>query len=263
MHPFVDLMRTYCIDYTNSHDLDVCDQIMDPSYVVEICGFELARDEAYKPSVEQVYTRFPALGLVVHELVTNGERLAMRFSEHAATTDGRLACWAGIGLYEWNGTTLTRCRVEQDFVSQARQLETGIPDRLEPPHLDPWTTTDATPPDVEAEVVARRWLGEGNLGAAPTGRIDETTLDAYQPFLEVSEVRVDDVFSAGDRVAFRAHLDGAATGAAADPETQGSPVTLTVVGLLAIESGQVADVRVVTDRRTALRAMVGRPRGGG
>ncbi len=98
MDPFAALMRTYCIDYTNSHDLSVCDSIMEPDYVVRICGLALERDTAYKPSVEDVFRRFPALGLVVHELVTNGDRLAMRFSEHGATASGVQACWAGIGL---------------------------------------------------------------------------------------------------------------------------------------------------------------------
>src|SRR5882762_5325019 len=102
-------MRTYCIDYTNSHDLSVCDSIMEPDYVVHISGMALVRDESYKPAVETVFERFPNLGLVVHEFVTNGDRLAMRFSEHAAAPEGALACWAGISLYDWNGTRLTRC----------------------------------------------------------------------------------------------------------------------------------------------------------
>ena len=127
MDPFAALMRTYCIDYTNSHDLSVCDSIMEPDYVVRICGLALERDTAYKPSVEDVFRRFPALGLVVHELVTNGDRLAMRFSEHGATASGVQACWAGIGLYDWNGSKLVSCRVEQDFWSQRRQLDDGHP----------------------------------------------------------------------------------------------------------------------------------------
>lgn len=67
MHPFVSLMRTYCIDYTNSHDLSVCDSIMEPSYTVRICGMTLERDPAYKPSVETVFGRFAGLGLVDHD----------------------------------------------------------------------------------------------------------------------------------------------------------------------------------------------------
>ncbi|MGH7897076.1 MAG: nuclear transport factor 2 family protein, partial [Candidatus Binatia bacterium] len=140
MEPFVALMRRYCIDYTNSHDLAVVDEIMEPDYVVHIAGLSLPRDAAYKPAVRSVFAQFPGLGLAVHEILTDGERLAMRFSEHAASSEGALSCWAGISLYRWNGARLTECRVEQDFLSRRRQLASRRPDELEPPHLDPWTT---------------------------------------------------------------------------------------------------------------------------
>ena len=39
MEPFVALMKKYCIDYTNSHDQSVCDEIMHPDYVVHISGW--------------------------------------------------------------------------------------------------------------------------------------------------------------------------------------------------------------------------------
>ena len=61
MEPFVALMRRYCIDYTNSHDQSVCDEIMEPEYVVHISGFDLPRDAAYKPAVTGVFARFPGL----------------------------------------------------------------------------------------------------------------------------------------------------------------------------------------------------------
>ena len=47
MHPFVALMRTYCIDYTNSHDQSLYDEIMEPDYVVHISGFDLRRLERH------------------------------------------------------------------------------------------------------------------------------------------------------------------------------------------------------------------------
>ena len=52
MHPFVALMRTYCIDYTNSHDQTLYDEIMEPDYVLHTMGFTLnGRDTAYSPAV--------------------------------------------------------------------------------------------------------------------------------------------------------------------------------------------------------------------
>ena len=248
MEPFVALMRRYCIDYTNSHDLSVCDSIMEPDYVVHIAGMSLERDAAYKPAVEQVFGRFPALGLVVHELVTNGDRLVMRFSEHAATPEGTLACWAGIGLYDWNGTRLTSCRVEQDFVSQQRQLEGAGPHPLAPPHLDPWITTAAAPADAAAEAVVREWLPKGDLTATPAGRIDEDDVAAHRPILEVTDVDVHDLFSAGDRVAFHASLRGTYTGGLDGFDADGRPVHIDVAAIATVAGGAVSELHAVTDR---------------
>jgi predicted ester cyclase len=262
VEPFVALMRAYCIDYTNSHDLSVCDSIMEPDYVVRICGLALERDTGYKPSVEDVFRRFPALGLVVHELATNGDRLVMRFSEHAATPGGALACWAGIGLYDWNGTRLTSCRVEQDFWSQRRQLSTGRPDPLEPPHVDPWLTTVVRPADPSAEGTVRDWLAAGDLAAAAGGRIDEGALHEHRPILDPEAVDVLDLFSAGDRVAFHATVRGAYTGGLDGIDALGAPASIDVAGLVTVDGDGVADVHAVTDRfgaSLALRSADARP----
>src|SRR6185295_11710274 len=197
MEPFVALMRRYCIDYTNSHDQSVCDEIMHPDYVVHISGFDLPRDAAYKPAVAQVFARFPGLGLQVHELVTNGERLAMRFSEHGASPEagGRFAVWAGIGLYRWNGRQLLENFVEQDFLAQEAQLEGADPAPLEPPHLDPWIGTQSVPADARAEAVARAWLAEGDLRDARQAVIDGSWYEAMAASpLEVSAVTINDLF---------------------------------------------------------------------
>ena len=103
MEPFVALMRRYCIDYTNAHDQRVCEEIMHPDYVVHISQVDLPRDTLYEAAVRAIFDRCPGLGLAVHELVTNGDRLAMRFSEHARFPDeegGRFAAWGGIGVYK-------------------------------------------------------------------------------------------------------------------------------------------------------------------
>jgi hypothetical protein len=247
IEPFVALMRRYCIDYTNSHDLSVCDSIMEPDYVVRICGMELERDASYKPSVETVFRRFPALGLTVHDLVTNGERLAMRFSEHAATADGTLACWSGIGLYEWNGARLTGCRVEQDFWSQRRQLDTGVPDPLESPHIDPWLTTTEEPCNPEAEEDVHSWLAAGDLATAESGRIDERAPSTHQPVISVESVEVLDLFSAGQTVAFHARLEGGYTGGLGDFPI-GAAAAMYVAGMATVDRGRITDVHVVTDR---------------
>lgn len=255
MHPFVALMRRYCIDYTNSHDQSVCDDIMDPGYVVHISGFDLLRDESYRPAVADIFRRAPGLGLVVHEFVVNDDRLCMRFSEHAAmpSDDGpRLACWAGIGLYRWNGQQLLENWVEQDYLSMHRQLTTGQPDPLEPPHLDPWVATEAVTADEAAGKTVQAWLEAGNLGDARRVLIDDTSDGAeWTPAVDISDVVIDDLFSAGPRVAFHITASGTYRGGIDQvPDTHvGDAVTLHVSGIADVANDASVDtIRAVTTR---------------
>jgi hypothetical protein len=251
MHPFVALMRTYCIDYTNSHDQSLYDEIMEPDYVVHISGFDLTRDESYGPAVTDLFQRAPGLGLVVHELILNGDRLCMRFSEHASmpTDDGRrLACWRGIGLYKWNGRRLTENYVEQDYLAMHEQLTTGVPHALEPPHLDPWMATEVVDPDPVAEKTVLAWLERGDLGDASS-------------ILDVTGVTVDDLFSAGARVPFHVTLRGPYTGGIGDvPATHiGTDVTLQVAGIARVggDGQSIDDVQTVSTRMSVRAQLTG------
>lgn len=254
MHPFVALMRRYCIDYTNSHDQSVCDSIMDPEYVVHIGGFDLPLDALYKPTVADLFQRSPGLGLVVHELVLNGDRLCMSFSEHAAMPAAggtALACWRGIGLYRWNGTRLVENWVEQDHLSMQQQLAGGTPDALEPPHLDPWVGTEVIAPDRSAEDITRAWIEAGDLADAEVVQIDDTAPNAaWSPVVDVAGLRIDDLFSAGDRVPFHVTLTGSYTGGISSipAEHVGAEVTLPVAGIAQVRDGRVHAVRAVTSR---------------
>jgi hypothetical protein len=249
MHPFVALMRTYCIDYTNSHDQSLYDEIMEPDYVVHISGFDLTRDESYGPAVTDLFQRAPGLGLVVHELVLNGDRLCMRFSEHASmpTDDGRrLACWRGIGLYKWNGRRLTENYVEQDYLAMHEQLTTGVPHALEAPHLDPWMATEVVAADPVAEKTVLAWLERGDLGHASS-------------ILDVAGVTVDDLFSAGARVPFHVTLRGPYTGGIDDvPATHiGAEVTLQVAGIAHVgDDGESIDDLQTVSTRMSVRAQL-------
>jgi predicted ester cyclase len=253
IEPFVALMRRYCIDYTNSHDQSVCDEIMHPDYVVHINGFDLPRDAAYKPAVRRVFERFPGLGLVVHEFVTNGDRLAMRFSEHGSSprAQGRYAAWGGIGVYRWDGTRLVENYVEQDFLAQETQLAEGKPAPLEAPHLDPWLGTHSAPSNPDTERVARQWLRQGDLRAAPEVVIDGSWHEPLAPSpIDVSRVAINDLFSAGERVAFHVTQSGAYRGglAGVPPDMRGRETVLGCAGIARVRDGVVADVRVITDR---------------
>lgn len=267
MDRFVALMRRYCIDYTCAHDTSVIPEIMSEDYVVHVSGMDLERDSGYLTAVGQIFDRFPALGLVVHELVTNGERLAMRFSEHGvAPAEGHLpAAWAGISTYRWDGTRLLECFVEQDFLAQWRQLRTGEVAPLESPHVDPWLSAAVGPTDSASETVAREWLLYGDLRNADDAVVDGSWHgDVAETPIEVGTVTVDDLFSAGDRVAFHVTQRGRyAGGLPGCDHAVGRPVTLRVSGLLTVRCGRVVAARSVTDRmgaRTTLRAMNQEPR---
>jgi predicted ester cyclase len=261
IEPFVALMRRYCIDYTNCHDQSVCDEIMHPDYVVHINGFDLPRDAAYKPAVKRVFKRFPGLGLVVHEFVTNGDRLAMRFSEHGAclSAQGRYAAWGGIGIYRWDGTQLVENFVEQDFLEQERQLADGRPAPLEPPHLDPWLGTRSAPADAEVERIAREWLAKGDLRDARDAVVDGSWYERLVPSpIEVSDVVIDDLFSAGDRIAFHVTQTGTYLGGlpGAPPELRGRVTALGCAGIARVRDGTVAQLRVITDRLGARASLL-------
>jgi hypothetical protein len=263
MHPFVALMRKYCIDYTNSHDQSLCDEIMEPDYVVHINRMDLVRSTTYSAAVSAFFRAAPGLGLVVHELVVNDSRLCMHFSEHGAFAagDGRaLACWRGIGLYKWNGRRLTENFVEQDYFAMQQQLATGVPHPLKPPHLDPWMTTEAAAPDEGAEQVVRGWLAKGDLAAAQAVEIDDSrTGRPYEPVLDVEVVTVDDLFSAGSSVPFHVTLQGryrGALGAAFDIHV-GQPARLDAAGIARVAGGAVTAVDLVTTRLVAASDLTG------
>lgn len=262
MEPFVALMRKYCIDYTNSHDQSICDEIMHPDYVVHIAQADLPRDLLYKPAVKGVFERFPGLGLVVHEFVTNGDRLAMRFSEHglSPTEGGRYAAWGGIGVYRWNGEQLLENFVEQDFAAQQAQLSGTVPSApLETPHLDPWVGTTAEAANPKVEQVGREWLERGDLRGASEVTIDSSWYEDLAPSpIEVESVVVNDIFSAGSRVAFHISQTGRYVGGLPGVEDShiGKAARLDCAGFASVEDGQVRSVRVITDRLSTARMVV-------
>lgn len=255
VEPFVALMRRYVVDYTNSHDLAVCDEIMEPDYVLRMGPHEVAgRDEAYKPATRRQLEQFPGLGLTVHDVVTTGERLALLFTEHGASVrhGGALAAWRGLGLYAWNGARLTANRVEQDYLARRRQLADGVPDSVPSPALAPWDTP-AREPDAAVEKVAAAWAEQG---APAVG--DVVLDDGRDPsaLVEADEVVVDDLFSAGDRAALHVTVHGAYRGGLPGlDEHRGAPATLHAAALVTVADGRVVAGQVVRDRLGLLKAL--------
>ncbi|MGH9247057.1 MAG: ester cyclase [Acidimicrobiales bacterium] len=248
MNEFVAVMRRYAVDYTARGDLSVRDEIMVDDYRLHMGVHHLeGRDGAYKAAVRAQLEQFPTLGFTVHEILTNGDRLAMRFSEHGASPrhDGRLASWPGISTYRWNGERLTECWVEQDYFGRARQLRGGVPDPIEPRAVDPWAT-EPIPADPEVEFVVRAWLEKGDLTDAERVRLDD---DGPRVVLDEVTIAVDDLFAAGTRAAFHLTRRGIYDGGLPDLDPGiGCRVALAASGVVSVLGGTVIEVRAITDR---------------
>ena len=256
MDPFVALMRRYVVDYTNRGDLAVCDEIMEPDYVLRMGPHTLAgRDEAYKPATRRQLEQFPGLVLTVHDVITDGRRLALHFSEHGASTrhGGATAVWGGIGLYAWNGSRLTANQVEQDYLARRRQLADGTPDVVPPPALAPWDTV-AAPPEPATEDVVRAWAAAGLPAVGDVGLDDGRD---PREIVAPDEVTLDDIVLAGARAAVHVTVRGAYRGGLdADLEgLVGTPATLHATALVTVRDGRVAAGRVIRDRLGLVRSL--------
>lgn len=254
MHPLVALMRRFTLDWLGGADTTVCAEIMNPAYTVLIGGATLSGLKEYVPATRGQLERFPGLLLTVHELMTDGGRLAMRFTEHGPSVPdgGQPAAWTGIGMFFWDGERLTRNVTEEDHHSRRRQLVERRCDPIEPPAPAPWAERPARP-DAAAESAVRAWLRRGDLAPA--------VLDDGTPgpsLLDVERVEVDELFSAGRRVAFHAVQEGRYRGGLPGTDgAEGTRVRLGLAGLVAVDAAGAVQGRVVRDRaglRRALRA---------
>jgi hypothetical protein len=250
MNKFVALMRRYVYDYTNRHDFAVCDQIMVPGYTLHMGTYDITgRDTQYKPATNKQFEQFPGLCLTVNEIITNGSRLSLRFSEHGASVrhNGALASWSGIGLYKWDGERLTENYVEQDYFSRREQLSSGRPKPVEAPALAPWDT-QPQPENSAAESVVRKLLHDGELTAASGIVFDDAWTGApLQKILQADGAVIDDLFSAGDQVAFRITQTGRVL-PDFDATSAGCSAILHMTGIVTVRDGRIVAGRVIRDR---------------
>ena len=251
MHPFVSLMKRYVIDYLQCQNPAVCAQIMEPDYMLYMGGSHLGpRDEVYIPAVVRQLEQFPGLGMTVNEIMLNGDRLAMRFSQHGASVrhEGRQAAWSGIGLYRWNGVKLTSNFAIEDYYSRKQQLGVGVSESVESPAVAPWDAR-VQPSDLAAEHAVRAWLATGMPFAEHNVHVDDQGVNPA-PLISVSDTTIDDLFSAGNRVAFACTQTGMYLGGLGSSVSGGveKPCTLYSVGLVSIEPRGVVSGRVIRER---------------
>jgi len=266
MHPFVALMRRYCIDYTSAHDISQIETIMSDDYRITVSGRTMGLAQ-YRDAVIAAFRRYPSLTLTVHEIMMSGNRLAMRFSEHGALDGqgGEVSVWGGISLYQWDGERLLSCRVEQDFLGRDEQGVTGVTAPLEPPHPDPWAATLSETANVLNEQLVRGWLMEYAKSPDEAGRfVRFLETGPARPVLDPLTVEVEDIFSAGDRVAvsvtFRGEYCG---GLQVDSAAVGMPGELPANLIATVDEGDLIAVSMVRDRWGLARRLKAAAQGGG
>ena len=257
LEPVVALVRRWSVDWLNGQHPEVCDELLAPAYTLRIGGYLLGPREQYIPATLAQLSRYPGLVVTTHQLVTDGERVALWFSEHGASArlGGRAAVWSGVALFRWDGTALTGCFSEEDYYARRRQLDSAVCDPVDPPAAAPWDER-AQPADPAAEAVARAWLDGADLRAAPVVCDDEHVGQPAERLLEVTGCEVHELFSAGDQVAFHVAQSGRYLGGLAGlDDLIGEAAVLEVAGLVTVRHGAVVGGRVFRDRLGTARAL--------
>lgn len=245
-------IRRYAFGFVNSHDFDVCRQLMSPDYTLHM-GADVVRgrDEHYIPAVRHQMAQFPNLGFAIHDMLTDGVWTALCFSEHgtSAKDPGRAASWLGVSMYRFDGEWLTECWVEQDHYARRKQLAGQTAVMVPPVAVDPWHSAHSAPSAGVAEAVTG-WWKELRTWPPPSGAyvIDPGPYAADQPRLEELESTLDVLVVSGDRAAFHATLRGRYTGGLPGFEGAGQAVEHHVAGFATTADGAVSGLRAVTHR---------------
>lgn len=243
----VQLMRRWAVDYFNSHDASVAHEFIVPSYTLEIGDYTFAgRDEQWLPAVQQQMQAFPGMGMTVHQLICSHDRVATYFSEHG-TSGGRTAVWSGVGIYRSNGSQLTGCVAQEDYMTRQRQLKSGVTDPVESPSPNPWDTL-AHAPNPEAEAVVQQWLLHPWPSTLPAMRCDDEHITGLPLKFEVTAVEFNELFSSGEYVAFHARQTGFYRGGFAGLDACDKPMLLNTNGIVHVQNAQVVSGRVIRDR---------------
>lgn len=260
-HPLVGLIRRFALDWLARADNGACAEIMHPDYAIHIGGHTLeGRDDAYVPGTLAQLHRFPGLLLTAHELFTDGECVALRFTEHgpSAADDMAPAAWTGIGLFWWDGSVLTRNVTEEDYHSRRRQLAERLSDPVDHPAPAPWAVTPVAP-DPVAEKAVRDWLADaaGDLSHGGTVLLDDGWAGHPTPaLLDVTGSEVRELFSAGDRVGFQVIQSGRYRGGLPGTEgCEGREASSSAVGMVTVGAGGEISGHVIRDRVGLRRAV--------
>lgn len=243
MSAILPLVRRWAVDWLSSHDPSVLGALVTDDYELRIGGLQLEGRSTYRDAVLGQLRQFPGLVLTVHDVIGTGDRAAVRFTEHGASKvhDGRIAAWGGIALFRATDGRLAATFAEEDYTARRRQLRSGTPDAVEAPHPAPWDIQEA-PRSPEAEAVVADWIAAGMPAVEGVLLDDQVHGQQVAPLTLGGPPLVDELFSAGSRVAFHVTpVDGGETTGAA------------VAGIVDVEDGKVTSGRLVRDRLGAER----------
>ena len=250
----IDLTRRWVVDYFNRHDSSVCKEFVTPDYALSIGEYTFSgRDEEWLPAVQKQMTLFPGLGMTVHRILVGVDQSAVYFTQHGASggAGGPVACWSGVALYRSNGTMLSGCVAQEDYMTRQRQLKSGTADAIAAPAAAPWDTP-ALPGDPQAEAVVRAWLTQSWPARAPGVLCDDEHITGATPLsFEVTTSEVTTLFSSGAEVAFHVRQTGRYHGGL--PGLDGLAVgsreaVLHCNGIVKVEGDAVVSGWVIRDR---------------
>ncbi|WP_194944426.1 ester cyclase [Aeromicrobium yanjiei] len=264
-------MRRYVHGFVNAHDPDVARSIMAAEYRLHMGSDTLVgRDEQYIPAVLHQMAQFPGLGFSIHELITDGTRTALLFSEHghAGRPPGHGAAWRGVSIYRAEDGLLAECWVEQDHFGRRHQLAVGEPEQVRPVALDPWSGhergdgTDRAHADrAHAERALRAWLGELASWPPAEGEVDAGVSGSTQPSIAVASVALNAFVVEGSRVAFNATISGTYQGGLPDGGGHGAAVATAIGAFARLEDGRLTGLDAISNRVLVQRQLRASPQG--
>jgi hypothetical protein len=252
MHPLLTLTRKFYVNYAHAQNEELIPVLVGPEFIVHSGGFVLENQDQYRSVVQQAFIEYPTMGICVHDVVTDGEFIAVRFTEHGTSTRRQAsAAWRGISLYRSDGECFVENWVELDLAARSRQFSSGDCDEIESPHVDPWSATDADPPAPGLLAVTTEWLGKGDLFDAKEVAFDDGRNDEPSArYLDANNTSINALVLSGNRAAFHVTQHGSYVGRYPGSEgSEGKDSSIDIAGFLSCEDGVVTSVIAVSDRQ--------------
>ena len=257
----MEVLRRYAHGFVNSHDFTVARKVMSEDYTLHV-GTEtlVGRDDHYLPAVQRQMDQFPQLGYSIHELVTDGEKTAVLFSEHGRSSrhTDRAASWIGMGIYRASAGRLVECWVEQDHYGKRRQLQSGECDPIPTVAIDPWSDHENADPSASdaVEEAVRSWLSRLRMWPPVDADLDSGFAQDEQPRVRVAETELIAVVAEHGRVGFNAKIVGSYAGGLPDTDgLVGRRVETWVGAIGSLSGGTVKDLRGASNRLAVQRQL--------